>query len=125
MSPTAVTYTRYEMLRTFRNTRFFIFSLIFPLVLFLLVAGPNRDAELAGISFPLYYMTGMVSWGTMMAVIGGGARIAAERSARLEPSAPHHPAAGRTCTSGPRSSPATPWPPSRSRCSTSPARCSA
>ena len=77
---TAATYTRYEMLRTFRNTRFFVFSLGFPIVLYLLVAGPNRDAELAGIPFALYYMTGMVSWGTMMAVLGGGARIAAERS---------------------------------------------
>jgi ABC-2 type transport system permease protein len=92
---TTAVYTRYELLRTFRNTRFFVFSLVFPLVLYLLVAGPNRDAELAGISFPLYYMTGMVSWGTMMAVIGGGARIAAERSLgwnrqlRITPLRPH------------------------------------
>src|SRR5690349_519943 len=73
-------YTRYELLRTFRNTRFFLLSLVFPLILFVLVAGPNRDAELGGISFVVYYMAGMVSWGTMMAVMGGGARIAAERS---------------------------------------------
>ena len=80
MSTATTTYTRYEMLRTFRSTRFFIFSLAFPIVLFLLVAGPNRDQELGGISFPLYYMTGMASWGSMMAVMASGARIAGERS---------------------------------------------
>lgn len=74
------TYTRYELLRTVRNTRFFLFSLVFPLILFLLVAGPNRHQQLGGIPFPVYYMTGMAAWGTMAAVIAGGARIAAERS---------------------------------------------
>ena len=67
------------MLRTFRNRRFLVFSLGFPLVLFLFIAGSNRNAHLDGISFPLYYMTGMAAWGTMMAVISSGARIAAER----------------------------------------------
>jgi ABC-2 type transport system permease protein len=74
------TYTRYELLRTVRNTRFFLFSLVFPLILFLLVAGPNRHQQLGGIPFPVYYMTGMAAWGTMAAVIAGGARIAAERA---------------------------------------------
>ena len=50
-----------------------------PLLLFLLIGGTNRNAHLDGISFPLYYMTGMAAWGTMMAVISSGARIAAER----------------------------------------------
>jgi ABC-2 type transport system permease protein len=74
------TYARYELLRTLRNTRFFLFSLVFPLVLFLLVAGPNRHAQLGGIPFPVYYMSGMAAWGTMAAVIAGGGRIAAERA---------------------------------------------
>jgi ABC-2 type transport system permease protein len=72
-------YLRYEVLRTFRNRRFLVFSLGFPLVLFLFIAGSNRNAHLDGISFPLYYMTGMAAWGTMTAVISSGARIAAER----------------------------------------------
>ena len=80
MSTTTATYTRYEMLRTFRSTRFFVFSLGFPIVLYFLVAGPNRDQELGGVAFPLYYMTGMASWGSMMAVMASGARIAGERS---------------------------------------------
>jgi ABC-2 type transport system permease protein len=78
MSP--LTYTRYEVLRTVRNRRFFVFSLIFPLVLCLVVASQNRHAKLDGISFPLYYMTGMIAFGTMSAVISGGARIALEGS---------------------------------------------
>ena len=53
------TYLRYEVLRTFRNRRFLIFSLGFPLLLFLLIGGTNRKAHLDGISFPLYYMKGM------------------------------------------------------------------
>jgi ABC-2 type transport system permease protein len=75
-----LSYLRYEVLRTWRNRRFLLFSLIFPLVLFLAVAGPHRNVQEDGISFPLYYMTGMIAWGTMVAVISSGARIAAERA---------------------------------------------
>jgi ABC-2 type transport system permease protein len=72
-------YVRYEVLRTVRNWRFLLFSLGFPLILFLVVAGSNRHVTLDGISLPLYYMTGMTAWGTMMAVISTGGRISAER----------------------------------------------
>ena len=80
---TALVYTRYELLRTFRNRRFFIFSLIFPLVLYFLIAGPNRhedDLGGSGIAAPLYFMVGLAAFGAMNAVLAGGARIAAERS---------------------------------------------
>jgi ABC-2 type transport system permease protein len=73
------TYLRYEVLRTFRNRRFMLFSLAFPLILLLAIGSANRHATLDGISFPLYYMTGMASWGTMTAIISSGARIASER----------------------------------------------
>ena len=46
---------------------------------FFAVAGAHRNARLDGIGFPLYYMTGMASWGAMTAVISSGARIAQER----------------------------------------------
>ena len=42
-------------------------------------AEPGPDARRASRS-PTYYMAGMVAWGTMAAVIAGGARIAAERA---------------------------------------------
>jgi ABC-2 type transport system permease protein len=77
---TTATYTRLEILRTFRNRRFFILSLGFPIVLFYVVAGTNRHAHIAGISLPRYYMVGMASWGAMAAAMAGGARIALERS---------------------------------------------
>jgi ABC-2 type transport system permease protein len=74
-----LTYLRYEVIRTYRNRRFLMFSLAFPLILYLAVAGPHKHQMIVGIPFPLYYMTGMVAWGTMVAVISSGARIAAER----------------------------------------------
>lgn len=78
------TYARYELLRTFRNRRFFFFSLGFPVVLYYLIAGSNRgdhDFGGSGLSAPLYYMVGLASFGTMNAMLSSGARIAGERAA--------------------------------------------
>ncbi len=77
-------YTRFELVRALRNKRFFFFSLGFPLVLYLLIAGPNRNVSnfaKTGISAPLYYMASLASFGTMMSMISSGARIAGERQA--------------------------------------------
>jgi ABC-2 type transport system permease protein len=79
----ALTYTRYELLRTLRNRRFFILSLGFPLVLFFVIAGPQRNVhnfQGTGIPAPVYYMIGLASFGTMSAMLSCGARIAAERA---------------------------------------------
>jgi ABC-2 type transport system permease protein len=76
-------YVRYELLRTLRNRRFFLLSLGFPLVLYYVIVSPNRnvhDFDGSGISFPLYYMVGLASFGTMSAMLSCGARIAAERA---------------------------------------------
>lgn len=73
------TYVRYEILRTFRNRRFLIFSLGFPVVLLLTIGGANQHKLIGSIPFPLYYMTGMAGFGTMMAIISSGARISSER----------------------------------------------
>jgi len=78
----AATYTRYELLRAFRNRRFFIFSLGFPLLLYFMIAGPNRnehDLGGSGIPAPLYFMVGLAAFGTMNSVMGAGGRIALER----------------------------------------------
>ncbi|MGN6693969.1 MAG: ABC transporter permease [Aquihabitans sp.] len=75
----SLVYTRSELRRTFRNVRFFIFSLGFPLALYFLIAGPNRHEKIIGIPLPLYFMTGMMAFGTMIAVVSSGGRIAAER----------------------------------------------
>lgn len=81
---TDLLYTRYELLRAFRNRRFFVFSLGFPLVLYFVIAGPqSNDHNFAGsgISAALFYMAGLVSFGTMSSMISTGARIAGEREA--------------------------------------------
>ncbi|MDX6689660.1 MAG: type transport system permease protein [Solirubrobacteraceae bacterium] len=77
-----VSYLRYEVLRTFRNRRFFIFSLGFPLILYFFVAGPStgvKNLSGSGISAPLYFMVGIAAFGAMTAMLSTGARIADER----------------------------------------------
>jgi ABC-2 type transport system permease protein len=79
----AVSYTRYELVRAFRNRRFFFFSLGFPLVLYVLIAGPNGNEDSiggSGIPARLYFMVGLAAFGTMNGVVAAGARIAAERA---------------------------------------------
>jgi ABC-2 type transport system permease protein len=81
---TARTYVFYEFLRTFRNRRFLFLSLGFPIVLYLLIASPNRhetDLGGTGISAPLYFMVGLAAFGAMNAMLSSGARIAGERQA--------------------------------------------
>jgi ABC-2 type transport system permease protein len=76
------TYLRYEVLRTLRNRQGYIFSLAFPVILFLVFGVSNRNAT----GFPVdispitYYMVGMLGFGAMGAVLAGGARIAVDRS---------------------------------------------
>jgi ABC-2 type transport system permease protein len=90
-------YTRFELLRAFRNRRFFIFSFGFPLALYYLIAAPQKNTESlagTGIPAPLYYMAGLAAFGTMASMISSGGRIAAERQAgwtrqlRITPLAP-------------------------------------
>ena len=79
----SLVYTRYELLRTLRNRRFFLLSLGFPLILYFMIVSPNRHVQNfdgSGISFALYYMVGLASFGTMSAMLSSGARIAAERA---------------------------------------------
>jgi ABC-2 type transport system permease protein len=74
------TYVRLELLRLIRNRQNFIFSLIFPLVMFYAIAGSNRNAMISEhVTFPRFYMAGMIAFGTLAAVFAGGGRIAMER----------------------------------------------
>lgn len=75
------TYLHYEVLRNFRNWRFLILTLAFPLILYVTVTGGNRHAVVNGTAFSLYFMVAMATLGTMAAVISSGAIIAADRSA--------------------------------------------
>jgi ABC-2 type transport system permease protein len=79
----SLVYTRFELLRTLRNRRFFLLSLGFPLILYFVIVSPNRHVhnfDGSGISFALYYMVGLASFGTMSAMLSSGARISAERA---------------------------------------------
>lgn len=84
----ATTYVRFELLRTVRNKRSFFFSLAFPVVMYYLIALPNRHEHNLGgtaghpthIFAPQYFMVGLLGFGGMIAVLSGGARIAAERA---------------------------------------------
>jgi ABC-2 type transport system permease protein len=81
---TGLLYTRYEFVRALRNRRFFFFSLGFPLVLYFIIAGPQSGNDnLAGTGIPaaLFYMAGLLSFGTMSSMISTGGRIAGERQA--------------------------------------------
>jgi ABC-2 type transport system permease protein len=84
---TFVTYTKLELLRTIRNRQSFMFTLAFPIIMYFLLAGPNKsnhnfggdETHPTGLFAPQYYMVGLLSFGAMVAVLSGGARIAAER----------------------------------------------
>jgi ABC-2 type transport system permease protein len=84
----SATYIKYELLRTVRNKRSFFFSLAFPLVMYYLLALPNKDNHNFGgtksapthLFAPQYYMLGLLAFGSMIAIMSGGARIAQERS---------------------------------------------
>ena len=79
----ALTYTRFELLRTLRNRRFFVLSLGFPLVLYFLLAGPQRNVHSlngSGVPASVYYMMGLASFGAMSSMLSSGGRIATERA---------------------------------------------
>jgi ABC-2 type transport system permease protein len=81
---TSLVYIRYELLRALRNRRFFFVSLGLPLIFYFVIASPNRHVhnyDNSGISLPLYYMVGLTAFGTMVAMVSTGTRIAAERQA--------------------------------------------
>ena len=63
-----------------------------------------------GIPFATYYMVGMVGWGTMAAVVAGGARIAAERPIGWNRQLRITPLPPRTYFARQDRSPATRWP---------------
>jgi ABC-2 type transport system permease protein len=79
----SLAYTRFELVRTLRSRRMLVLTLGFPLLVFFMIAAPNRHQHSfngSGISIPLYLMVGLVSFGTMTALISSGARIATERT---------------------------------------------
>ncbi|MFG2807505.1 ABC transporter permease [Streptomyces massasporeus] len=72
-----------ELVRALRNRKFLFFSVIYPSVLFLIIAG-NADSTTkvpgSGLTLPTYMMVSMASFGALTAVLmGNSERIAKER----------------------------------------------
>ncbi|GAA2287470.1 ABC transporter permease [Streptomyces hawaiiensis] len=72
-----------ELTRALRNRKFLFFSVIYPSVLFLIIAG-NADSTTkvpgSGLTLPTYMMVSMASFGALTAVLmGNSERIAKER----------------------------------------------
>ncbi|MEV0223264.1 ABC transporter permease [Streptomyces sp. NPDC050704] len=74
---------RLELTRALRNRKFLFFSVVYPSVLFLLLAGSaDSTTEVAdtGLTLPTFYMVSMASFGALTAVLmGNSERIAKER----------------------------------------------
>jgi ABC-2 type transport system permease protein len=78
---TNLAYVRFELRRSFRNRRFYVISLGIPVLLLWAIAAPQRHTVLSGtgLRVPLYYMVSLAAFGTMMAMLTSGVRIAGER----------------------------------------------
>ena len=78
----AAAYTRFELRRAARNRRFLIFSLITPVLLIFLIVAPQSGNPIlpgTGVTYATYFMASLASYGTSLAMIASGARIATER----------------------------------------------
>ena len=75
---------RLEILRVLRNRKFQFFSVLYPSLLFLLIAGTADSTGpldgTDGLTLPAYLMVSMASFGALTAVLmGNSERIAKER----------------------------------------------
>ncbi len=77
----ALTYTLISARSTFRNTRFVIFTMALPLVMYLLFNGlyGTEQEPSSGLNASAYLMVSMAAYGGLGAAINSGARIAIER----------------------------------------------
>ncbi|MGW0080773.1 ABC transporter permease [Streptomyces sp. NPDC003393] len=72
-----------ELARALRNRKFLFFSVLYPSILFLIIAGQadsTTDVDGSGLTLPTYMMVSMASFGALTAVLmGNSERIAKER----------------------------------------------
>jgi ABC-2 type transport system permease protein len=74
------TSLRYEILRIYRFPLTVGLTIALPLVVYYAIAPSNRHHLTEGITFPLYFMTGMAAYGAMWGAVTPGARIARDRA---------------------------------------------
>ncbi len=78
-----VAYLRLEVRRMLRNRRYLMFTIVFPVVLYLLYTAilPASDGRsVDGLSWPMYFLVSMASYGAIGAAMSQAAPIAIERS---------------------------------------------
>ena len=82
-----LTFLRIELVRKLRNRRTMLFTLIFPVLMYLLVGYPQRNEPLTGtaiaqggLSVAAYLMVSMALYGAMMSATQAGASVATERA---------------------------------------------
>lgn len=92
----SATYLRLEILRVLRVPQLLLFTVVLPLVLFLVFAGLFGDARFSGVSSTAYTMQGMAAYGSLGGALFSTASIALERrigwnrQLRLTPLPPSH-----------------------------------
>jgi ABC-2 type transport system permease protein len=75
-----LTYLRFDLRRMLRNKRLMIFSILMPLVLFLIFGTHTEGATMSsGITAVAYVMVSMAMFGSMSAAMSSGGAIATER----------------------------------------------
>jgi ABC-2 type transport system permease protein len=74
------TYLLMELRSTVRNTRFLIFTLLMPVVLFLFFGRAGQGGTIDGVDAITYLMVSMALFGGISAALSSGVRIAVERS---------------------------------------------
>ncbi|MEY9843953.1 ABC transporter permease [Streptacidiphilus sp. MAP5-3] len=68
-----------EILRVLRNKRYLFFTVVFPVMMFLLYSSQFKNETFDGISYRTYYMVSMATFGTLGAALNTGMRISLER----------------------------------------------
>lgn len=74
------THLRYDILRMYRSPALVGLTIALPLVVYYAVTPSNRHHLTEGITFPLYFMTGMAAYGAMWGAVAPGAHIARDRA---------------------------------------------
>ncbi len=77
-------YLRLEVRRSLRNRRYLVFTIVFPVLLYVLYTavvptGSDPDATLDGLTWPVYFLVSMAAYGAIGAAMSQAVPVATER----------------------------------------------
>src|SRR5512146_943055 len=75
-------YLRLEVRRSLRNRRYLVFTIVFPVMLYVLytaILPTSGDGTVGGLTWPVYFLVSMASYGAIGAAMSQAAPIAIER----------------------------------------------